>query len=341
MSSSLELNGSARNVARSAARSGCAVAQACLHRLRNGPRRPDWNWTMELSTQVLRNQLAAGFAMSDIEQSRRYLDSLVIHSSVLSQVRITPYRGENFGGSWFVANGTAPGTTLLYLHGGGFAYYPKAHANLIAMVTLAARSRTFALDYRLTPEHRFPAQLEDAQNAYQWLLDEGADPNDVVIAGDSAGGNMALATLLVARDRGLPMPKLAVALSPPTDFEAAAVIEGCRTSLVDNEEFDWINRDMLLKWADWYCSPAQYRNPYVSPFYADLRGLAPIYIQAGRAEILYDSIEAFAVRAKREGADVTLDSWDGMNHDFQMFGARVPQSADALQRLGQALSSKP
>ena len=80
-------------------------------------------------------------------------------------------------------------------------------------------------------------------------------PGDVVIAGDSAGGNMALATLLMARDRGLPMPKLAVALSPPTDFEAAAVIEGCRTSLADNEEFDWINRNMLLKWADWYCSP--------------------------------------------------------------------------------------
>ena len=267
---------------------------------------------MELSTEVLRNQLAAGFAMGDIGRSRRYLDSLVINSPVLSEVRITPFRGEKFGGSWFVANGAAPATTLLYFHGGGFSYYPKSHANLIAMITLAARSRTFVLDYRLTPEHRFPAQLEDAQNAYRWLLDQGTDPRDVVIAGDSAGGNMTLATLLLLRDRGLPMPKLAVALSPPTDFEAAADIEGRRTSLIDNEEFDWINRNMLLKWADWYCSPTQYRDPYVSPIYADLRGLAPIYIQAGRAEILYDSIEAFAVRAKREGAncDARILGWN-------------------------------
>ena len=94
MSSSLEFNGSMLNVARCAARLSRSVAQACLHRIRKGPRRPDWNWTMELSTQVLKNQLAAGFAMGDIEQSRRYLDSLVINSPVLSQVRITPFRGE-------------------------------------------------------------------------------------------------------------------------------------------------------------------------------------------------------------------------------------------------------
>jgi acetyl esterase/lipase len=137
------------------------------------------------------------------------------------------------------------------------------------------------------------------------------------------------------------MPKLAFALSPPTDFEAAAAVEGRRTSLVDNEEFDWINRKMLLKWADWYCPPAQYRNPYVSPFYADLRGLAPIYMQAGRVEILYDSIEAFAARAKREAVNVTLESWDGMNHDFQLFGDHAPQSAEALRRLGEVLNSNP
>ena len=310
---------------------------------------------MELGTQVLRNQLAAGFAMSDIEQSRKYLDSFVINSPVLSRVRVTPFSGEKFHGSWFVPNETKPPVTLLYFHGGGFSYYPKSHANLIAMITLATHSRTFALDYRLTPEHRFPAQLEDAQSAYQWLLDQGTDPKDLVIGGDSAGGNMALATLLVARDRGLPMPRLAVALSPPTDFAlpihannefvgepaAAEAANGRGTSLADNEDFDWINRDMLLKWAAWYCPATQYRNPYVSPIYADLRGLAPIYMQAGRLEILYDSIEAFATRAKREGASVRLESWDGMNHDFQIFGEHAPQSSQALRRLGEVLNSNP
>jgi acetyl esterase/lipase len=226
----------------------------------------------------------------------------------------------------------------LYLHGGGYSFYPKAYANLIALITLAAQSRTLALDYRLSPEYRFPAQLEDAVGAYRWLLDNGTDPNELVIGGDSAGGNLALALLLSARDLKLPLPKLAFALSPPTDLEAAIEFEGSSTSLVRNEAFDWIDRRMLFKWADWFCQPTQRRDPYVSPAYADLWGIPPIYIQAGRAEILHDSIAAFASRAKSQGADVVLDSWADMNHDFQMFGYQVPQSAEALRRLGEVIN---
>ena len=110
--------------------------------------------------------------------------------------------------------------TVLYFHGGGYSFYPQAYANFIALITQAAKSRTFALDYRLSPEHRFPAQLEDALNAYRWLLETGADPESLIFAGDSAGGNLALALLLAVRDRKLPLPALAVALSPPTDFES-------------------------------------------------------------------------------------------------------------------------
>jgi len=215
----------------------------------------------------------------------------------------------------------------LYLHGGGYCFYPRAYADFIALITRAAESRTFALDYRLSPEHRFPAQLEDALHAYRWLLDSSTDPSRLVIAGDSAGGNLTLALLLAAREANLPQPALAIALSPPTDLETEYA------SMVSNRGFDWIDEPMVMRWADWYCHPSRRRDPLVSPLCADLRGLPPIYIQAGRAEILYDSIQAFSQHAQSQGANVVLDAWDDMTHDFQMFGPYAPQSTEALRRI--------
>jgi acetyl esterase/lipase len=280
---------------------------------------------------VLKAELTVAFAIRDIQTARHYLDAVVIDSPVLPKLNISAVQERDFRGSLFLPKGVEPETTLLYLHGGGYSFYPKAHANLIAMIALATDSRTFALDYRLSPEHRFPAQLEDALNAYRWLLDSGVDPANLVVAGDSAGGNMTLALLQLARDSHLPLPALGVALSPPTDFEDRS------PSLTDNEPFDWIAPEMLLTWASWFCTPLQYRDPLVSPIHADLHGLPPIYIQAGRAELLYDSIQAFAEYATSQGADVTLESWAEMNHDFQMFGYKAPQSAEALKRIGEVI----
>jgi acetyl esterase/lipase len=218
----------------------------------------------------------------------------------------------------------------LYFHGGGYSFYPHAYASFIAQITLAAKARTFALDYRLSPEHRFPAQLDDALNAYQWLLESGTDPDNLILAGDSAGGNLTLAVLLQARDLKLPLPALAIALSPPTDFDSEIV----------SNDFDWIDKPAFLQWRYWFCDPAQCRNPLVSPLWADLRKLPPIYIQAGNTEILYDSIRAFADHGKNQGADVVLESWEDMNHDFQIFGHEAWQSADALRRIGEVIDAR-
>jgi acetyl esterase/lipase len=149
-----------------------------------------------------------------------------------------------------------------------------------------------------------------------------------VVAVSLKNGNLTLALLLAARAANLPPPALAIALSAPTDFE---------TEHIGEQSFDWIDRRALTLWADWFCDPAQRGDPLVSPLRADLRGLPPIYMQAGRAEILYDSIQAFAEHGKNQGADVTLESWDDMNHDFQMFGLDAPQSADALRRIGEVI----
>lgn len=335
MAARIHFRGPAKYRAKSASIVAQCIADVTARRAVKGPRSPGWNWHFEVGTAILKRQLLVAFNMADVNDSRRFLDSVVVTSPALRQVEITP--NVHVGvvqGSWFVPKYTPQAVTMLYLHGGGYSFNPKAYADLIAAVTVAANARTFALDYRLSPEYRFPAQLEDVLHAYRWLLEIGTDPGNLVIAGDSAGGNLTLALLLSLRDASLPLPALAIALSPATDFEADL------PAIVANEEFDWISPRMLLKWRDWYCDPAERTNPLVSPIYADLSGLPPVYIQAGRAGILYDSIQAFADYARQQHADVTLESWAEMNHVFQAFGHDVPQSAEALQRIGEVIEMR-
>jgi len=311
-----------------------AILAVCVRRIVNGPSRPGWNWVVELGTEILKRQLVAVFRMRDVNAARRYLDSIVITSPALSEVNIEQVTHEQCRGSWFIPKKAKTRDTLLYFHGGGYSFFPRAYDSFIALITMATKCRTFALDYRLSPEHRFPAQLEDALTAYRWLLETGTVPKDFVVAGDSAGGNLALALLVAARDSKLPMPALAIALSPATDVDSEWA------SLVTNEEFDFIEKRMIGRWADWFCDFSQRRDPLVSLLWADLRGLPPIYIQAGRAEILYDSIQAFADRAKNQGADVVLETWEDMNHVFQLFGRYDPQRAEALQRLAEVIDAQ-
>jgi acetyl esterase/lipase len=336
MTARIHFSGPHRYRLRSAAELSQTILEASARRALKGPRLPGWNWFVELATAVLKQQTLTALRLGDVKEARRYLDSVMISSPALSEVSITPVAHEKFRGSWFAAKRVAgkneePGVSVLYFHGGGYSFYPRAYANFIALITQAAKSRTFALDYRLTPEHRFPAQLEDALNAYRWLLENGADPARLIFAGDSAGGNLTLALLLAAREAKLPLPALALVLSPPTDFDPDHIGTG---------DFDWIEKPMLKQWADWFCDSAERRNPLVSPLWADLRGLPPIYIQAGRVEILYSSIQAFVDHAQKQGADVVLESWEDMNHDFQMFGSDSPQSAEALRRIEQVIDAR-
>lgn len=269
--------------------------------------------------------------MADVKRARAYLDSVLISSPACAEVDVTNVVHERFRGAWALSKRAESPVTVLYLHGGGYSFYPRAYAHYVALITLAADARTFALDYRLAPEHRFPAQLEDALNAYRWLLETGTDPDDLVVIGDSAGGNLALALLLAARNSQIALPALAIVLSPATDFDSDY------PSISANQEFDWITERMLRSWVDWFCDSVQRKDPLISPLWADLHGLPPIYIQAGRCEILYDGIQAFANRASTQGADVTLESWEDMNHDFQMLGTGAPQSAEALRRIGEVI----
>jgi epsilon-lactone hydrolase len=330
MFSQIHFTGPSQYRLRSIAGVAESILKVSARRMLKGPRHPGWTWFVELCTQILKSQVNNALAMTSVREARRYLDSFVITSQALEEVSIAQVMEKNFKGSWFASKNAENDIILLYFHGGGYAFYPRPYENIIAMVTKAARAKTFALDYSLAPEHRFPTQLHEALDAYRWLLGNGAEPENLVLAGDSAGGNLALALLLAARDSGLPMPAMAFALSPPTDFEAG----------IPDVTPDWIAKPSLLQWADWFCDFAERSNPLVSPLRADLRGLPPIYIQAGEAEILHDSIQAFADRAKAQRAAVVLESWKDMPHVFQVFGPDVPQSAAALQRIGEVIDSR-
>ena len=312
-----------------------SMAKVSVRRRLKGPRRPSWNWFFEVSTDFLKQQLIHAFHTADVAKARVYLDSVIISSPASGRVEFTNVVEEKVRGTWVAAKGSDPGITILYFHGGGYSFYPRAYSHFVAMIALATNTKIFALDYRLAPEHCFPAQLEDALQAYRWLLDGGIKPERLVLMGDSAGANLALALLLTARDSGMVLPSLAVLLSPPTDFATEY------PSMDHNAEFDWIDKDMAMRWADWFCGSAQRDDPIISPVRADLRGLPPIYIQAGGSEILYDSIRAFVDAARQQKAEVAFEVWEDMNHVFQMLGDEAPQSGEALKRIGEVIGKGP
>jgi acetyl esterase/lipase len=313
-------------------------AAVAVRRLVRGPRRPGWSWTLESSSAFLRVQMAVAFDIADktgdIAASREYANALCFALQALASMTLEPVT-RPVKGLWYTPRAGGRDLILLYLHGGGYAYYSKLHGNFIALVALAAEARTFALEYRLIPEHPFPAQLEDALTAYRWLLAQGVNPRRLVVAGDSAGGNLTLALLLALRRDGLPQPLLAYGLCPWTD------VGNSGASMTSNAAEDWVHPRMAAAWAKQLCAGgADPRDPLVSPLHADLRGLAPIYLQAGGAEILLDMIRDFHARAQAQGADVALDVWEHMPHDFQAYGDLVPDARQALQRFREKLDER-
>lgn len=173
MKAKIQFSGSALHRARSAAVVCRASAEVCFRRLWKGPRYAAWNLAAELGAEIMKKQLLIAFEMQDVTEARSYLDSFALNSKALAKVSTIGVQHKNVKGSWIVPENIASDVTILFLHGGGYSFHPKSfYNNLTAMIALSAESRVFALDYRLSPEHRFPAQLVDAIDAYRWLLNE-------------------------------------------------------------------------------------------------------------------------------------------------------------------------
>lgn len=233
-------------------------------------------------------------------------------------------------GEWISPADAPLDKAILYFHGGGFRIGSVAsHRDLIAQIAVASGCRVLAINYRLAPEHRFPAALDDALAAYGWMLGQGLTPGNVAFAGDSAGGNLVLAAMLALRERGLPLPIAAALMSPWTDLAATG------TSYVTRAEVDPIHqRPMILALAKNYLGgQGDPCDPLVSPLYADLAGLPPLLIQVGDRETVLDDSVMFADLARAAGVDVHLEVWDGMIHVFQMFGAELPEAHRAIASI--------
>ncbi|HUB38297.1 MAG TPA: alpha/beta hydrolase [Streptosporangiaceae bacterium] len=237
---------------------------------------------------------------------------------------------------WVVAEGVRADRVVMYLHGGGYQIgSPATVRHMISLVSAAAQARVLSVDYRLAPEHPFPAAVEDALTAVRHLLRSGTDPAAVAIAGDSAGGGLALATLVALRDAGDPLPAAAVGISPWTDL--ALTGESMRTR-ADVEVM--LQPAGMPETAATYLAGADPRHPYASPLYADLRGLPPILIHVGDAEVILDDSTRFAVKAREAGVDITLEVWDDMPHVWHAFAGLLPESDKAIERIGEWLQQR-
>ena len=221
---------------------------------------------------------------------------------------------------------------LLYLHGGGFIMgSPNSYRLLTVALGEAAKMRVLSVDYRLAPEHPYPASLEDCTAAYNWLLSTGITPKNIVIAGDSAGGNLTVTTLIKLRDNGTPLPAGAVCLSPATDAA------GADESFFENAETDPILADIgLFWWIPAYLAGADPSDPLVSPIRADLTGLPSLLIHVSTSEMLYSDSKRLAERAKAAGVAVILETWNDMPHVWHAFGLHyLTESKEAIARIGE------
>lgn len=261
-------------------------------------------------------------------------------AALTSQPANVSHEGVDAGGvpaEWIVPS-SHDARIVLYLHGGGYAICSVAsHRKFIGHIATIAGCRALAVDYRLAPEHRCPAALDDAVNAYRWLLAKGASPSSVAIAGDSAGGGLAAAALVAIRDREQPLPGAAFLISPWVDLAGTGQSLQSRAHLDPFAE--WVEVG-LKQMTEWYLGGRDARDPVASPLYADLHGLPPLLIQVGEHETLLDDSVQFTDRAKEAGVDATLEVWPEMTHVFQMCAGNVPEADDAIARIGEWLGTR-
>lgn len=245
-------------------------------------------------------------------------------------VRISPIDLGGLPAEQVVAGDTDPGKLVLYFHGGGyFMCSPAVHRPITWRIARAARCPVLAVDYRMAPDHAFPAWIDDGIAAWRWVLASGHDPAKVVFGGDSAGGNLVLAVLQQARAEGLPMPGAAFLLSPWTDLSCSgASLEGNR------------RRDPMFATpgvralAGFLTQGHDPKNPLLSPLFADFRGFPPLLVHACSTELLRDDSRRLVVRAREAGVTVEYKEWHRLPHVFHLFAGLIPESALALRKIG-------
>ncbi|MEH7865643.1 alpha/beta hydrolase [Rhizobium laguerreae] len=220
---------------------------------------------------------------------------------------------------------------ILYIHGGGFSSGSiRTHSLLAGSLAKAASSDVFLIDYRLMPEYGYPAQINDALTAYRWLLDNGYRSENVIVAGDGAGGNIAIETVLRQMRAAKPLPAAVIALSPITDLAATG------DSMTSNAESDPLVSKMSIEsLRKTYLGSRSPTDPQASPLYADMTGFPPLLLQVGAGEVLLDDTLRLADKARQAGVDVTTEVWPGMPHQWQLFPSLLDDADRSSQNIAE------
>jgi len=262
----------------------------------------------------------------------RKLDALLIRSQKPPRgTEVSAVKLDGLSGEWVRGPGAGSEAAILHLHGGAFVTgSPAVHRELAARISASAGVSVLSLDYRLVPEHAFPAAVEDARFAYQWLLSQGYSPSRLVLGGESSGGGLALQALLTMKEEGIPLPNAAFFLSPVTDWVG---FDG--ESYVTRATADpLVTLSQCRFTASLYVGDHPVDTPLLRPTEMDLTGLPPMWIQVGDHEVLLSDAERLAHRAARAGVKVDFKVWPGLWHVFQGAARLVPEARDSIEELG-------
>lgn len=279
---------------------------------------------------VLLAALPRGETRHSLQQARASSEAWAMASTDPEGVSFEPADADGVRAEWAVPQGASTDEAFVYFHGGGYIVGSVAsHRKLVGHLARAAGMRALSIDYRLAPEHPFPAALEDAVTAFAFVLEQGYQAAHVGLAGDSAGGGLALAAALSLREQGLPAPGGLALLSPWTDLAFTGA------SITTN-----VGKDLILQLGEespgvgWYAGDNDLENPLISPLYADFTGFPPFVVHVGGDEILLDDSTRLAERASAAGCDVTIEIWPEMQHVFQIAAGNVPESDASVSTLG-------
>ncbi len=283
-----------------------------------------------------RGMASAGQAPPTLEQRRAAFIPGDRLYPVPDDVRVTEVTAGGVPAHWLAAPGTDPGRVLLFLHGGGYELGSvRSDGELAARLGRAAGMRVLFPEYRLAPEHPFPAAIDDVLAAWRWLrTGQDLSARSIAVAGDSAGGGLATALLVATRDAGQALPAAAVLMSPTVDLTSSGA------SMTERADQDPISTPaMLRQFAAGYLAGADPQTPLASPLFASLAGLPPLLIQVGTADVLLSDAERLAAKAAQAGADVTLQIGEGLPHVYQLL-LGTPEAAQATEQIGTFLRAQ-
>jgi monoterpene epsilon-lactone hydrolase len=284
----------------------------------------------DLEMTKLREIIAARPRATEIAQMRLDADARGRAVGLAADVTVQPVDANGVHAEWTSTPDADPSKAILYLHGGGYVICSlDSHRHLAAETGRASGARTLAIDYRLAPEHPFPAPIEDTVAAYRYLLASGLKPNGIALAGDSAGGGLVVGALLAIREAGLPLPACGWCISPWVDMEALG------ESFTDRAAADpTVQKATIQMMAQLYLGGADPRHPHAAPLYGDLRGLPPLLIQVGAAETLLDDSVALARKAGAADVIVDLQIWPEMIHIWHIYFPMLAAARRAIAAGG-------